>query len=124
MLSSINVNKNKLLNMLYVNKQKHIEIVEEAKQGYIAKAKQVFEEKLKKIVEIGIVDTDLQLTKPIDHIKDYDEAIAMLEWETKDEIELERNQFNCFVLDNWNWKNNFLVSNVQYSSIASGIYYK
>ena len=120
MLSEITVNKLDLLATLRKNKEKHIEIVKEAQIGYIKKAKDVFEEKLKKIVENGIVDLNLNLTAPVNYSKEYDTAISMLEWERSAEVRLNQQNFKQFVLDDWSWKNTFLVSNASYSSVASG----
>lgn len=123
MLSEITVEKNKLLKTLQINREKHIEIVKEAKVGYIKRAEEVFREKLDKVVSEKIVDIDLKLKPPQDYSKFYNEAISMLEWEQSDIVVLERTQFNQLVLDNWTWKNDFLYSNVEYSTVASGCYY-
>lgn len=57
----------------------------------------------------------LTLTVPMDQTKDYDMAIGMLEMSVDDYVLLEQNDFQCYVLDQWHWKQQFSVSNSLYS---------
>jgi len=47
------------------------------------------------------------LKEPRDHSESYVQAIALMEWETRDVIELSINDFECYVQDNWEWSYNF-----------------
>lgn len=59
-----------------------------------------------------------RLDVPRDHSKSYEVAIQMAEWEVGDTIELTQSQFQCFVLDDWDWKVDF--ENVTRSYIGKG----
>ena len=54
---------------------------------------------------------------PQSHVKDYDEAIEMLEFHTvtedeaKDTVQLTQQDFRTFVRDDWAWKQNWSASN-------------
>jgi hypothetical protein len=64
------------------------------------------------------VDTNLGLVYPQDHSQDYDRAIRMMQASIYDEVELTVNEFDAYVLNNWEWKNNFLFSNSVYVAAA------
>ena len=57
-----------------------------------------------------------RLDIPKNHAHSYEQAIALMEWETRDEIELSINDFECYVQDNWNWKRAFKASHANYSA--------
>ena len=56
------------------------------------------------------------LVQPVSYVKQYDQAIAILEMSVDDEIILDANEFNQYVLDNWNWKQMFTTVNSNYLS--------
>ena len=53
-------------------------------------------------------------TAPEDHTKDYDRVIAMLSASVDEEIELNASEFDNYVQDDWNWKENWMSSNTKY----------
>ena len=55
-------------------------------------------------------------SKPVSYADSYTRAIRMLELSVDDVIELEQDVFNQLVLDEWNWKRNFILSNATYKS--------
>jgi len=57
-----------------------------------------------------------RLDKPQDHSKDYEQAIKVMRWERRKEIELSINDFECYVEDNWGWTGSFKMSHSNYSS--------
>lgn len=56
------------------------------------------------------------LTPPVDHSRDYEVVIKMLEFSVDDEIELEQDQFECYVMDRWDWADSFRESVTNYRS--------
>jgi hypothetical protein len=66
------------------------------------------------VVVIGTISFTLEV--PVDHTKSYDVAIAMADWSVDETIELTQSQFQCFVLDDWDWKQGFEVLNKSYTS--------
>lgn len=110
---TVKVSKQKLLNRLKENRDKHKREFEKAFAGY----QQAFLEQAKVLMEVAqqvveegkrvelVGSIDLQV--PEDHTKDYDAAISMVDWNEVDEgekIELSFEQFMFFVEDKWNWR--------------------
>lgn len=60
------------------------------------------------------IDLSLGLIYPQDHSQDYDRAIRMMEASIYDEVKLSVDEFDAYVLNNWEWKKNFLATNVGY----------
>jgi len=61
------------------------------------------------------VDTYLGLTFPEDHSKDYNRAIKMMEATVYDEVSLSVEEFDAYVMNEWEWKHNFIASNAMYT---------
>ena len=60
------------------------------------------------------VDSSLDLVYPQDHSKDYDRAIRMMESSVFDEVCLTVNEFDAYVMNDWEWKKNFISMNTSY----------
>lgn len=61
----------------------------------------------------------LALVEPQDQTRDYDRAIRMMEMSQDEVVELEEHDFAQYVLDDWSWKRQFLLSNSNYSATAA-----
>ena len=103
-----------LLSTLQANKDKHRAIFLEAQTKYRAKAIEALEARLKDIREGKPIDTYIHLTVPMDQTKDYERVISMLKSSISDEIELNEEDYTKFVLDTWDWTNQFRTSNSTY----------
>lgn len=55
------------------------------------------------------------LDHPRNYSKSYEQAIDLMEWETRDEIELSVADFEKYVRDNWTWSGSFKKSLANYS---------
>lgn len=60
------------------------------------------------------IDASLGLVYPQDHSKDYDRAIRMMQSSVFDEVRLSVDEYDAYVLNNWEWKANFLATNSFY----------
>lgn len=56
------------------------------------------------------------LPEPEDHTDDYDRALAMLDHEVRDEIELTQSEYAQLVQDDWGWRNSFATNTTAYLS--------
>ena len=57
---------------------------------------------------VVLMDTvHFKMMVPKDHSKAYEVAIQMAEWEENKTIDLLQSQFQCFVMDDWEWKDEF-----------------
>jgi len=115
----VSVDKKELLEKLEENRTKHRAIFEEAIVGYRECAIELLDKRLAAIKSGKKINMIFKVIEPQDHTTDYDVAIAMIKMSVDDTIELDQTQFQCYVLDDWRWKRDFLYSNAQYSKTAS-----
>lgn len=108
-----------LLTKLQQNREAHKQIVEEAKEGYLKKAKKAIKDRMKDLEDGKIISLSFNLSPPIDHTEDYDVAIEMYKIHTEDKVVLTTQQFRELYLDKWSWKQTFLAANSMYSKTAS-----
>lgn len=106
-LNTITVNKVKLLNTLRDNKNKHVKTVQETQEGYRESVIKILSSRLKEIKNGGKINLHFNLPTPEDHTADYTIAVGMLEWCLEDVIQLTKENYENFVLDQWSWSTNF-----------------
>lgn len=132
----VEVNREELVKQLEKNKETHVAEYNEAILVYksefrarldaaFSKAKKSLEENytnlLKKVsgyTEEDIVNQDdyvtlvnsIQVNMPVprSYEKEYRAAIDMMKWDINPNIVLTSAEFNCFVRDEWDWKEEFL----------------
>jgi len=119
---NITAKRDEVLAKLRENRKTHATIVAEAREGYVTKARAALEKRLAQIREGKIVSLVFELRPPVDHTKTYDLAIQMLELHQGEQIELTADQVKQLVMDDWDWTENFLVSNRGYSQRAAEMY--
>ena len=104
---TITVPKEKLVERLRENRGQHEREFKEALEGYKARLVFVLTRKLEAAKRREEVDHRIDLVVPISHRADYDRALAMLEWEQKDALDLTQDEFDAFVLDHWGCQGEF-----------------
>lgn len=132
---SVVVKKDKLLEQLRENRDKHEKEYHEAMAGYKAmaegKLREAFEKAksdLDKNFEKGLVAIkefnpetakrrsdyltlvdaiSVELRVPRNFSAEYDTAIEQVKWDTRTELELTYAEFQCFVRDIWEWSDDF-----------------
>ena len=110
-MRKIKVDKEELLGIVKENRKKHKKEFFDSVKAYRVKAADLFNAELQKIVNGEDFKTCLNsLQKPEPHIKDYDIMIQMLKMSVDKIIELDQDEFNQLVNDDWMWKNNFRSS--------------
>lgn len=117
MAQTYTYDKQQVIDTLKENRTKHHAIFLEALEGYRKTAIAEFESNLEKVKK-GRLVSYVQLKLPVDQTKDYDRVIAMFERSEGNKIELTEGQFTNYVLDDWDWKNQFFASNAMYSLTA------
>lgn len=55
-----------------------------------------------------VKDPNVYMESPKSYKENYEKAITAFSWETEDTVELDANEFEKYVLDNWEWKEDFL----------------
>lgn len=114
----IRIEKNALLERLNANRAKHIEEYNEAVAGWKIKLKERVEEIYRNVVTDGDYDSkvDIYLPKPMSYEDDYTTALEKLNLSVDDVFELDDNEFKCFIMDQWKWKQSFTATNASYSN--------
>lgn len=114
-MDSVKVDKNKLLEKLKENRELH---KREYDQAVIKHRNEVIAELQKRLrdVEAGEkIDLNFNLPTPREFLDTFDEAIAMLEWEKDDVIDLDRTDFSRYVLNQWEWRQQFQAATSMYN---------
>lgn len=139
---TVTVNREKLLETLKANREKHQKDYDEAVAGYKSIATERLQKLMSKSVEAVKDNYDMLLKKlskfdpssvdtfddrvvlvqamsfdlkvPKNHVSSYDVAIKMAEWEVNETVELTQAQFQCFVMDDWDWQEEFQTIKMSY----------
>jgi hypothetical protein len=119
-MNSVKIDRDQLKTIVLENKQKHIAEYTEAVSDYKTAVLKIAKDNLK-LAQTTDMDKFKQIksvpTPPQSYENDYNRAIRMLELSVETVIELEDEIFNQLVLDEWNWKFNFSLSNTTYKTL-------
>lgn len=116
---SVTVDKLRLLGVLKANREAHRQNYELARDGFIKLLTAELEDKIDTIrIDKRIPQLSFDNRQPEDHTDEYDTIIGMLEMSSDSEIELNYQQYQQWVEDNWNWKQLWTTSNTQYMDAA------
>ncbi len=121
MLENVKIKRLELLAIVKENRAQHRKIFEEAIVGYREQAIKELEVHIQEARDGKRVKRSVSIPEPIDQTREYDKAIRMLELSVDDVIELDHHGFSNLVLDDWHWKQNFIVANSTYSKTANDI---
>lgn len=119
-MNAVKINRIELLEIVRVNKEKHVKDVQESIKDYKKAAVKLAKENLE-LAKSGDLESISKVrgmpTKPVSYESAYTRAIRMLELSVDEVIEVEEDVFNQLVLDEWSWKNSFVASSTLYKSI-------
>jgi predicted nucleic acid-binding OB-fold protein len=118
-MNAVKVSRLELLEIVRKNKEQHIKDFNESVKDFKKAVVKVTKENLdlaksgdlEKIGSIKAVPP-----KPVSYETSYARAARMLELSVEDVIEVEEDVFNQLVLDEWDWKHQFITSNTLYKS--------
>ncbi len=123
-MREVTVRKEELLAKVLENRESHIKEYIEACEGYrqkaLTKIDEVFAglkskiESLKEGQTIGLMAVSFGLEVPETYEKEYDQVIMLLKMTTNEKIKLSSDEFACYVMDDWSWKETFTASNARY----------
>lgn len=117
-MKTVTVDREELTATIKKNRHEHVEVVVEAQAEYKRLCIEQMEENLADAKEGEDPVLFIQLSKPVDYTKKYDTAIHMLEMmiKTQSVVELTNAEFCQYVEDEWDWSDNWKMSNSLYSS--------
>jgi len=119
-VKTVQVEKQRLAEALRANRDKHRREFEQAWVGYEEARRHAYAELSEASALAASEDSCAarrraragwdqlrNLDVPSDHTESYDQAIALMEWEQRELVELSINDFECYVRDRWDWKRAF-----------------
>lgn len=115
----VQCDRNEVITILRQNLAKHEVIVQEARRGYVEKAKKALEAKLDALNSGKVEPLTFALPVPEDYTRAYQTAIRLLEMHTEKTIELDATNAECFIMDRWSWRGAFLMKSAAYSATAA-----
>lgn len=109
----VEVEKERLIKTIQEHKEKHVEEFKEAAEIYKKEAAKVLN-KMKKDINNDKLDVHFHLRPPENRVDEYDKILAQLEWDKRDTLMLSQYEFNQYVLDEYNWRQQAGMSNAFY----------
>jgi hypothetical protein len=113
--SKVTIKKTELLATIKENRAQHKADFDQAQIGFRQAAWKAMETNLNDCIHGHEIKLTIALTVPVQHMKDYDRVIRMLEMSTADEITISEAQFTQYVMDDWDWKAKFVGSTAMYN---------
>jgi hypothetical protein len=113
-MDTIKVDKQQLEKTIATNRNKHVAEYKKAHKKWLKAVVKELEKRIANAKE-GKVDLTFRLPEPQSYEKSYDTALDMLKWHLEDDIELDRSEFQQYVLDEWNWTGNFVATSSLYA---------
>lgn len=117
----VEVDREEALRILRQNRSQHATIVQEARTGYVKKARAALEKRLDQIDQEKIVSLAFRLDLPKDYTGVYDTAIRMLELHQGTTLTMSADEVRQLIEDEWDWSDQFLAVNAMYSGTATQI---
>jgi len=109
-MKTIKVSKSSLLYHLKANLLKHQDVYEQAMEGYRKQLAKELKAKLKLALSGKDVSHTIETVRPVSYEKQYIAVITQLDWSLDEEIELDHQEFQQYVQDEWGWKSLFNTS--------------
>lgn len=109
-MNTIKVEKNRLLNKVRENREKHIVEFKEAITVYRKELISRLEQELSRLKQndVNFDYSRIRLEVPVSYVAEYDRVISQLEWHADDFVELTTNQVDQYINDNWSWTGGFV----------------
>lgn len=114
-MTNVVVPKDKLLETMRANRDRHRSIFLEAQVKYREKVIQTLDARLAQARAGHRINLTFNFPEPVDYTESYDEAIARFEWHQDDSVELAEDEFRQFVLDKWGWDRLFTANTRSYT---------
>lgn len=118
-MNDIKFSKDDLLTAIKTNLNAHRSEFETAIAGYEAEALKRTKDLVKQLKNGERPNLTIHLAIPMDHTKDYERIIRMLEMSQESVVVLDEHDFAQYVQDDWAWKNQFHLTNSSYMSAGS-----
>jgi hypothetical protein len=119
-IEKITVDRIKLLGIIKINLEKYEAIYTSSIDAYWKLAERKISKMLERVKQQRQINTYLDLNFPIDHREDYKLIINILEMLEDEKIQVTPQEFSKYVLNNWTWREDFIMQTTSYVSGISG----
>ena len=113
-MQSVTVSKENLLATMKKNREEHRDVFLRAQEVYRQRVIEELDRRLNDAKNGRPLDLVFRLPVPEDHTDDYDAAIQAVSWHIEDNIELEWDTFQMYVLNRWHWARAFAANTGSY----------
>lgn len=119
-MKTVKIERLRLIDKLKANRTEHEQLYLDAVEGYNIKVEGLLKDALKKFKKTKVLEFPW-ISAPVDNTKEYDKVIAVLDFSVDDIIEIEISDFEKYVLDNWQWKEQVFLGNSSYAALAGKV---
>ena len=115
-MNKVKVSKQELVEKLKENREVHIAEYTEMIQDYKSKVTKELKKILKESKNKNNWDprTSVHLDKPRSYATEYNQIIGLLEMSVEDTFDISQEEYNKYVLNQWNWSSSFEFSKMSY----------
>lgn len=113
------VNRDVLLDSVTTNREQHRGLFLQACDGFRKEAIRQIEGVLTEAKAGRDFSLHIGLVAPADHTRDYDRVIRSLQMQVDSQTMLTETEFAQYVMDDWSWKRDFLVTCSSYSTLVN-----
>ena len=115
-MDTVKVKREELLSKVVANRANHRQTFEDGQEVYREQVIAELDQMLEDARRGRKVKRAISLPEPEDHTRDYDRVISMLEMSVDPVIELDEEDFERYVMDQWEWNASFQRSTAAYAA--------
>lgn len=116
-MKTVKINVQELSTALRQNRDKHRAVFERALEGFRRVVIDELEGRLSDARKGKDIVLHIALEQPVDQTRDYDRAIMMCKMSAEGVVELTEREFASYVMDDWSWKKDWLLTNSTYMDV-------
>lgn len=114
-MREVKIEKSRLLDVLKTNKKAHEDAFHEASEAFYKNFIEDLQSVTRDVTEKksnyeGAMKIFREERPPLGHCDEYERQIRMLEFDTREVVDLTQEEFTKFVMDEWSWKEEFAAS--------------
>ena len=113
-MRTVRIDKRELLVVVGDNRNAHREVFVAAVEAYRSQALIQLQQRIDEIMSGKQFVLGFALPVPEDHTADYDEVLRMLDMSVDEVVELDQQEFQQFVMDDWSWTRAWQSSTASY----------
>jgi hypothetical protein len=117
-MENIRVSKADLIETITKNRDEHRETFLAAQKKFRERVIEALDQRLEEARAGKHVSLTISLPEPVDYTDEYQRALDMLDWEQREEVELDQESFAQLVRNEWSWARHWAQNSLAYTSGA------